>query len=108
KYLLQTGVAFSQSYMEDAFNRYPAIAGLLVELFLAKFDPRRESLSTDELKRAGDLLRGEMQVLIPEPLRQAHPALIDGLAAALSKPRDEQLAVIEETIGTLLETVSSL
>jgi glutamate dehydrogenase len=39
KYLLQAGVAFSQPYMEDTLNRYPAIAGLLVELFLAKFDP---------------------------------------------------------------------
>ncbi|WP_201315861.1 NAD-glutamate dehydrogenase domain-containing protein [Dyella sp. EPa41] len=108
KYLLQTGVAFSQSYMEDAFHRYPAIAGLLVELFLAKFDPRREELGADELKRAGELLRGEMQALIPETVRTAHPALIDELIAALSKPRDEQIAAIEETIGTLLETVSSL
>nr|WP_324859057.1 NAD-glutamate dehydrogenase [Dyella sp.] len=108
KYLLQTGVAFSQSYMEDAFNRYPAIAGLLVELFLAKFDPRRETLSADELKHAGELLRGEMQVLIPESVRGAHPALIDGLVAALSTSRDEQIASVEEAIGTLLETVSSL
>ncbi|WP_199098649.1 NAD-glutamate dehydrogenase domain-containing protein [Dyella sp. ASV21] len=108
KYLLQTGVTFSQNYMEDAFNRYPAIAGLLVELFLAKFDPRRETLSADELKRAGELLRGEMQALIPEAVRSAHPGLIDGLVGALSKPRAEQIAVVEETIGTLLETVSSL
>ncbi|MHA6203961.1 NAD-glutamate dehydrogenase [Dyella soli] len=108
KYLLQTGVAFSQSYMEDAFNRYPAIAGLLVELFLAKFDPRREMLSADELKKAGAALTGEMQALIPESVRAAHPGLIDGLVAALSKPRDEQVAVVEEAIGTLLETVSSL
>ena len=43
KYLLQTGVPFSQSYMEDTLNRYPAIAGLLVELFEAGFDPKRES-----------------------------------------------------------------
>jgi len=108
KYLLQTGVAFSQSYMEDAFNRYPAIAGLLVELFLAKFDPRRETLSADELNKAGAALRGEMQVLIPESLRTAHPALIDGLVNALAKPRAEQITVVEEAIGTLLETVSSL
>ncbi|WP_267224051.1 NAD-glutamate dehydrogenase [Dyella silvae] len=108
KYLLQTGVAFSQSYMEDAFNRYPAIAGLLVELFLAKFDPRREKLSADELSKAGNALRGEMQALIPESIRNAHPALIDGLVGALSKPRAEQITVVEEAIGTLLETVSSL
>jgi glutamate dehydrogenase len=108
KYLLQTGVAFSQNYMEDAFNRYPAIAGLLVELFLAKFDPRREQLSVDELKQAGVALSGEMKTLIPESVRTAHPGLIDGLIGALSKPRAEQIAVVEEAIGTLLETVSSL
>ncbi len=108
KYLLQAGVAFSQAYMEDAFNHYPALAGLLVELFLAKFDPHRESLSADELKAAGAALAGEMQALIPEAVRQAHPALIDGLVAALAKPRAEQVAVIEDAIGVLLETVSSL
>ena len=43
KYLLQTGVPFSQTYMEDTLNRYPAAAGLLVELFEAGFDPERES-----------------------------------------------------------------
>ncbi|HEY2621916.1 MAG TPA: NAD-glutamate dehydrogenase, partial [Dyella sp.] len=108
KYLLQTGVAFSQSYMEDAFNRYPAIAGLLVELFLAKFDPRRETLSAAELTKAGAALAGEMQVLIPESVRTLHPGLIDGLVGALSKPRGEQVVVVKEAIGTLLETVSSL
>jgi len=108
KYLLQTGVAFSQNYMEDAFNRYPAIAGLLVELFLAKFDPRREELGAVELKNARTALAGEMQALIPESVRQAHPALIDNLVAALEQPRAEQIKAIEETIGVLLENVSSL
>ncbi|WP_346950285.1 NAD-glutamate dehydrogenase, partial [Dyella sp.] len=108
KYLLQTGVAFSQNYMEDAFNRYRAIAGLLVELFLAKFDPRREALEALELKNAQAALAGEMQALIPESVRHAHPALIDGLVGALAQPRAEQIKVIEETIGVLLENVSSL
>ncbi|TBR39722.1 MULTISPECIES: NAD-glutamate dehydrogenase [Dyella] len=108
KYLLQTGVAFSQSYMEDAFNRYPAIAGLLVELFLAKFDPSRESLNAEELKKAGLALQGEMRALIPEAVRTAQPALIDDLVASLAKSRNEQFAAIEETIGVLLESVSSL
>ena len=108
KYLLQAGVAFSQPYMEDAFNRYPALAGLLVELFLAKFDPRRETLSADELKAAGASLTGEMQALIPQSVRNAQPALIDNLAAVLARPRGEQIALLEDAINTLLETVSSL
>jgi len=108
KYLLQTGVAFSQSYMEDALNRYPAIAGLLVELFLAKFDPRREQLTVDELKAAGSNFTVEMHALIPESIRAAQPALIDSMIGAMARPRAEQIAVLEEAVSTLLETVSSL
>src|ERR1700761_6625435 len=108
KYLLQTGVAFSQSYMEDALNRYPAIAGLLVELFLAKFDPRREQLTVDELKAAGSNFTVEMHALIPVSIRAAQPALIDSMIGAMARPRAEQIAVLEEAVSTLLETVSSL
>ncbi|MBR7513142.1 NAD-glutamate dehydrogenase, partial [Mycobacterium tuberculosis] len=39
KYLLQTGVPFSQAYVEATFTRYPLLARLLVELFEARFDP---------------------------------------------------------------------
>ncbi|NUR21329.1 NAD-glutamate dehydrogenase domain-containing protein [Frateuria sp.] len=108
KYLLQAGVSFSQSYMEDALNRYPAIAGLLVELFNAKFDPRRESLSAGELKTAGELLDAEMRLLIPGNVQSAQPGLVDGLVAMLSLPRAEQVGVTEDAVATLLENVASL
>ena len=39
KYLLQTGVPFSQSYIEATFARYPLLARLLVELFEAQLRP---------------------------------------------------------------------
>ncbi len=39
KFLRQAGFAFSQDYIEQALSRNPDIAGLLVELFLAKSDP---------------------------------------------------------------------
>src|SRR5690606_5273842 len=39
KYLLQTGVPFSQTYMEATLARYPILARLLVELFEARFHP---------------------------------------------------------------------
>ncbi|OOG55252.1 glutamate dehydrogenase [Rhodanobacter sp. B05] len=108
KYLLQTGATFSQSYMEETLNRYPAIAGLLVELFLAKFDPRREALSAGELKLAGATLAVEMQTLIPAHVQAAQPALINDMSAALSRPRAEQIGVVEGAIGVLLENVASL
>ncbi|MCX7512505.1 NAD-glutamate dehydrogenase [Frateuria hangzhouensis] len=108
KYLLQAGVSFSQAYMEDALNRYPAIAGLLVELFNAKFDPRRESLSAGELKTAGELLAAEMRVLIPGNVQAPQPALVDGLVAMLQRPRADQVAVTEDAVAALLENVASL
>ncbi len=108
KYLLQTGVAFSQPYMEEVLNRYPAIAGLLVELFLARFDPRREALSAEELRTAGATLAVEMQTLIPAHVQAAQPTLIEDLGAALSRPRAEQIRAVEGAIGVLLENVASL
>jgi glutamate dehydrogenase len=39
KYLRQTGFTFSQAYMEQAVSANASIARMLVELFLARFDP---------------------------------------------------------------------
>ncbi|MFN2301688.1 MAG: NAD-glutamate dehydrogenase [Gammaproteobacteria bacterium] len=39
KYLLQTGLPFSQQYMEQTLGANPGIAALLVKLFEARFDP---------------------------------------------------------------------
>src|SRR6266850_2603669 len=39
KYLRQTGIAFSQAYMERALCLYPAIARGMADLFRARFDP---------------------------------------------------------------------
>ncbi len=39
KFLRQTGIAFSQDYMEQALARNPDIAKLIVELFLTRSDP---------------------------------------------------------------------
>lgn len=47
KYLLQTGVPFSQAYMEETLVRYPQVAQLLVELFTVRFDPRLEHCVED-------------------------------------------------------------
>ena len=49
KYLLQTGVPFSQTYMEETLARYPLLARLLVELFEAQVRarPRRRAEAAD-------------------------------------------------------------
>jgi glutamate dehydrogenase len=108
KYLQQVGIAFSQSYMEETLIRYPAIAGLLIELFNAKFDPRRELLSANELEKAQDDLRREMQALISADTQKAKPELIDEIVNALAEKRDQQVHVLWQSLKSLLDDVASL
>lgn len=108
KYLQQVGIAFSQNYMEETLNRYPAIAGLLIELFNAKFDPLREQLSGTELQQAQGDLRREMQALIASDTQKAKPELIDGIVNVLSRPREQQVHVLWEALKSLLDDVASL
>ena len=42
KYLLQTGIPFSQAYMENALATHPYIARQLVALFAARFSPNQQ------------------------------------------------------------------
>ena len=108
KYLQQVGIAFSQSYMEETLIRYPAIAGLLIELFNAKFDPRRELLSAAELEKAQADLRREMQALITVDTQKAKPELIDGIIEALAQKREQQVHVLWQALKSLLDDVASL
>ena len=43
KYLLQTRIPFSQSYMERTLTDHPELTRQLVKLFHARFDPQRQS-----------------------------------------------------------------
>ncbi len=108
KYLLQTGMTYSQSYLEETLNRYPAIAGLLVELFEAGFDPQRESAGGAVIEAARQRLARELQVLVPQAALKAQPDLIDSLVAMRGQPRAQQIQVVVAAIKTLLELVASL
>ena len=50
RYILQTGLPFSQSYMERVLGEYPGIARLLVQKFEARFDP---ALDDNRRRRLG-------------------------------------------------------
>ncbi len=108
KYLLQTGVPFSQSYMEETLCNYPAIAGLLVELFEAKFDPLRESSGKETTEAAKDRLAQELKALLDPEITKIHPAFVDNLVSARSAPRAQQAQAIIEAIRLLLDRVASL
>jgi len=107
KYLLQTGVPFSQAYMEETVNRYPLIAGLLVELFEAKFDPQRENGKT-VIEGAKKRLRRELETLLPEEVAKAQPGFVDNVVNARGESRDAQQHAIVSAIKVLLDRVASL
>jgi len=56
KYLRQAGIAFSQDYMERVQSSYPAIARLVIDLFLARFDPALGEATSDARKQKLDQL----------------------------------------------------
>jgi glutamate dehydrogenase len=107
KYLLQTGVPFSQSYMEETLNRYPLIAGLLVELFEAKFDPARETSKT-VIEGAKKRLRREIDTLLSADIAKSHSTFVDDLVAARGAERAMQVQAIQSSLKVLLERVASI
>ncbi|HTA66522.1 MAG TPA: NAD-glutamate dehydrogenase [Xanthomonadaceae bacterium] len=111
KYLLQTGVPFSQVYMETTLNRYPLIARLLVELFESRFDPAHSSGkdgkgSHDEAMR--EKLRAELDAITPATLKHAASTLTEEIAYARALDRDAQIDACNDGLAILLENVASL
>ncbi|MGD2076395.1 MAG: NAD-glutamate dehydrogenase [Gammaproteobacteria bacterium] len=51
RYLRQTGLTFSQAYMEEAVAANPEIAAMLVELFELRFNPRRLKQAAQQATR---------------------------------------------------------
>ncbi|HVT35793.1 MAG TPA: NAD-glutamate dehydrogenase domain-containing protein, partial [Nevskiaceae bacterium] len=66
KYLIQTGLPYSQSYMEQMLGDHAAIARLLVQLFEARFDP-----ALDDARRQAEEIK----------LAQAIDAALDKVAS---------------------------
>ncbi len=60
KYLRQAGIAFSQDYMERVLSSYPAIARLVIDLFLARFDPVLGEAASDARKQKLEPLEAEI------------------------------------------------
>ncbi len=106
KYLLQVGVPFSQSYIEETFARYPLLARLLVELFEARFDPCTGSESKGAIEQGMQRFRRQLEAL----------AGADAAALAALKPvidaragdRERQFAATRAALLGLMDRVSSL
>ena len=64
KYLRQAGIAFSQEYMERALSAYPAIARMMADLFMARFDPALGEASSDKRKERIDAIEAQLAVAL--------------------------------------------
>ncbi len=93
KYLLQVGVPFSQSYMEETLQRYPAVARILVGLFDARFDPDLSSSNAD---------------LAPTLMRMGVESAERYLANFVATTREEQIGAVDKLLNKQLSKVASL
>lgn len=102
KYALQTGVPFSQPYMEEALRRYPVIARLLYELFAARFEPGREA----PLDAAGQqALHDQIAWLLPRERRAALDTIPQEIASARALDRAAQFDAIDDALEILLDAL---
>ncbi len=105
KYQLQTGVPFSQAYMEETLVRYPLLARLLVELFSARFEPCRD----DEVQ-AGvcNTLHKNLVAIVPVADREKIATILEEVAADRALDREAQFDACDDALAILLESVASL
>ena len=110
KYLLQTGITYSQAYMEETLAKHPLMARLLVELFEAMFDPERDCETDFRKERAAKNLRRTFRGLAT--LKYCDDKvlleLLDSVVAARRKDREFQVATIKKVFRLSLSRVSSL
>ncbi len=106
KYLLQTGVPFSQAYVEGTFTRYPLLARLLVELFEARFDPATGNESKEDIAAGQASLKAHLDVLAAND--EATLKVLKTVVDARKGSRDGQMQAARDALLKLMDRVSSL
>ncbi len=106
KYLLQVGVPFSQSYVEETVNRYPLLARLLVELFEAKFDPVTGKESKADIKAGMERLTAQLKALAGDD--EAALAALKPVIDARAGKREAQIEATRTALKGLFDRVASL
>lgn len=107
KYLLQTGVPFSQGSVEDTLSRYPLLAALLVRMFEARFDPALDLPAKARNARHAQALLAQLPALAADADEETVKTL-QGLIDAAAQPRQAQCDAVHATLVKLLDGVSSL
>ncbi len=110
KYLLQTGITYSQAYMEETLAKHPFMARLLVELFDAMFNPERDNESDFRKELASKQLQRTFHGLstITNCDDKILLELLDSVVSARTKDRETQVANIKRVFRLSLSRVSSL
>ncbi len=111
KYLLQTPIAFSQSYMAETLAKHPLIARLLIELFEASFDPDRDQESEFRKDRGRKNLQRVFENLLGgdcEKDKELIEYLNDICGARRRASRDDQVRTIRKAFMRALGSVTSL
>jgi len=110
KYLLQTGIPFSMTYMAETLAGHPGVARLLVELFEALFDPARDDGSDYRNELASKRLGRRFEILLAGKLDR-DPVLIEYISemvTARGQNREAQVTAIKRAFRRALESVTSL
>ncbi len=108
KYLLQTGVPFSQGAVEQTMARYPLLARLLVELFQARFDPALARQSAAQVREAQAQLESRLRALALGGNDEGVVRVLQEVVAARAGDRATQEQAIHEALLKLLDRVESL
>ncbi len=104
KYLLQTGVPFSQSYVEQTLARYPVIARVLVELFEARFAPAAGRSGKANAKASQPVDGLSLLAQADESVSRAVQVVVD----ARGETRERRLEAVRKVLLKLMDGVSSL
>lgn len=110
KYLLQTNIPFSATYMADSVTRHPGMSRVLVELFEARFDPAREKESDERRKQAQQQLEQLLKTIFRRDCA-SDPGLdeyIEDLVKARKRGRDAQVEAAKRLFERGLQFVTSL
>jgi glutamate dehydrogenase len=84
RYLLQTGLPFSQGYIAQVLVNHPTIARMLADLFVERFDPdRSETARRGALARLDTQIRTELEEVTRSDEDRILRALWDVLSASV-------------------------
>ncbi len=108
KYLLQTGVPFSQPYMEQTLLNHPHITRLMVELFQALFDPARDNEAAEVSTAAADVLANEFKQIAQLSEQSALGSVVLEIFLARKINRTEQIQASSNALQVALESVGSI